>query len=230
MELRQYWQIIWRRAWIPALLVAVVGVASLLTSQPPPTSYSTSMRFTVRVKPQATVDQYNYDGYYEWLASEYMADDLTAVISSQAFATDVNRHLAEMGSGVQVPPGSIGGVTFGEKQHRVLRVNLNWGNDRELNDIAQAVLRAMEQDSVKYLNPPGAPEAIVQAIDPPTAPVANAPSLTQRLQFPVRILLALGIGLALTFVLDYLDDSVRNRAELEAMDVLVLGEVPQHKG
>ena len=157
MELLQYWLIVWKRAWIPALIVAVVGGASLLTMQTPPPSYSTSMRFTVRVKPQVDNTEYKYDGYYEWLASEYMADDLTAIVNSQVFAADVNRHLEEMGRSVQIPPGSIGGVTFGEKQHRVLRLTMTWGNAAELAEISEAVVRAMEEDSAKYLNPPGAP-------------------------------------------------------------------------
>ena len=227
MELKQYWLIFWRRAWIPALLVGVVAIASLLTMQTPPPSYSASMRFTVRVKPQTDLNAYNYDGYYEWLASEYMADDLTAIVNSQAFAADVNRRLEEMGSSVRIPPGSIGGVTFGEKQHRVLRLDLAWGDAAELSDISQAVVRAMEEDSVQYLNPPGAPGALVQAIDQPTSPIANSRSLTERLQLPVRLLLALGAGIALAFLLDYLDDSVRNRSELEAMGINVLAEVPK---
>ncbi|MCB0155007.1 MAG: hypothetical protein KDF65_09430 [Anaerolineae bacterium] len=227
MELKQYWLIIWKRAWIPILLLIVVAGVSLVTMQPTAPSYSTSMRFTVRVIPQAPPDTYNYDGYYEWLAAEYMADDLTAIVSSQAFAAEVNRHLSEGGSAVQLPPGSIGGVTFGEKQHRVLRLSLNWGNEAELTEIAQAVTTAMEEDSAKYLTPPGRLGATVQAIDQPGPPAANPPSLTERLQLPVRLLLALGVGLALTFLFDYLDDSVRGRMELEAMGIPVLGEVPK---
>jgi capsular polysaccharide biosynthesis protein len=227
MGLKQYGLIVWRRIWIPALLLVIVAGVSLLTLTTPPTTYSTSMRFTVRVQPQTTVtNEYTYDGYYEWLASEYMADDLTAIVSSQAFAADVNRHLAEMGSQVQLPPGSIGGVTFGEKQHRVLRLNLTWGDAAELADIAQAVLQAMEADSTKYLSPPGGATALVQAIDQPTPPVANPRSLTERLQLPIRLLLALGLGVALTFLLDYGDDRVRSKAEVEDLDIPVLGEVP----
>jgi capsular polysaccharide biosynthesis protein len=44
---------------------------------------------------------------------------------------------------------------------------------------------------------------------------------------PVRLLLALAAGIALVFLLDYLDDSVRGRSELEAMGIAVLAEVPK---
>jgi capsular polysaccharide biosynthesis protein len=227
MELKQYWQIIWKRAWIPALLLVVVAVASLLTGQTPPPTYSTSMRFTVGVKPQEVPDQYSYDSYYAWLSSEYLADDMTAIVSSQAFATDVNRRLAEMGSSVQIPPGSINGVTIAEKQHRILRLNLSWGNAAELTDIAQAIVRVMEEDSPKYLTQLGTPGALINVIDEPAPPAANPASLTQRLNLPVRLLLALAAGLALAFLLDYLDDSVRGRSELEALGIPVLAEVPR---
>jgi capsular polysaccharide biosynthesis protein len=228
MELKQYWQIIWRRIWIPLLLLGVVAGASLLTLRPAPTSYSTTMRFTVRVKPQPVdLAEYNYDGYYEWLASEYMADDLSAIVSSQAFATDVNRHLAELGSSLQIGAGSIGGITFGDKQHRVLRLDLSWNDPAELMQIAEATRLAMEQDSAKYLNPLSGPGALIQTIDQPHQPLARPRSLTERLQLPVRLLLALGAGLALTFLLDYLDDSIRGRGELEALGIPVLAEVPK---
>ncbi len=226
MELKQYWHIIWKRAWIPVLLLVVVGGISGLTRQTPPPVYSTGMRFTVGVKPQEIANQYNYDSYYAWLSSEYLADDMTAIVSSQAFADDVNHRLAEIGSPTQIPPGIIGGVTIAEKQHRILRLNLSWGNAAELADIARAVVLVMEQDSPKYLTQLGTPGALIHVIDQPSPPALNPPSLTQRLDLPVRLLLALAAGLALVFLLDYLDNSVRGRSDLEAMGISVLAEVP----
>lgn len=228
MELKYYWQIIWKRAWIPALLLVIVGLASLLTNQTPPITYSTSMRFTIRIEPQLLSNQFTYEGYYGWLASEYLADDLTAIVSSQAFAADVNRRLGELGSSLALPPGIISGVTVAEKQHRIIRLNASWPDAAELATIAQAMVLAMQQDSGKYLTNTGAPGgAVIALIDPPTPPAANPPSLTQRLNLPVRLLLALLAGLALTFLLDYLDDSVRGRSEVEAMGIPVLAEVPK---
>jgi capsular polysaccharide biosynthesis protein len=227
MELKQYAYIIWKRIWIPILLLLVVAGASLLTAQTPPASYSTTMRFTVGVRPQESAEQYSYDSYYAWLASECLVDDLTALVSSQAFAHDVNRHLQEMGSPVQIPPSSIGGVTIGGKQHRVLSLTATWGNPDELADIAQAIVATMEQDSTGYLAQLGTPGALINVIDEPSPPAANPLPLTERLDIPVRLLLALGAGLALTFLLDYLDDSVRGKGELEAMGIPVLAEVPK---
>jgi len=227
MELKQYASIVWKRIWIPILLVVVVGVVSLAMAKTPPTSYSTSMRFTVGVKPQELADQFNYDNYYAWLSSEYLVDDMTALVSSQVFANDVNRHLQEMGSTVQIPPSSIGGVTIGGKQHRILSLHVTWHNPDELAQIAQAIVATMEQDSSSYLAQLGTAGALIQVIDEPTPPGQNPLSLTQRLDLPVRILLALAVGIGLTFLVDYLDTSIRGRSELESMGIAVLAEVPK---
>jgi len=227
MELKRYWLIIWRRAWIPALLLIIVAGVSLLTDQTPPPAYSTTMRFSVGVKPQEVEGQYNYDSYYAYLASEYLADDMTAIVSSQAFAADINTRLEELGSAARIPPGVIGGVTIAEKQHRILRLNLTWGDPAQLADFSRAIVLVMQEDSPKYLTQLGTPGALIDVIDEPSPPAAAPPSLTQRLNLPVRLLLALAAGVALTFLLDYLDDSVRGRSELEALDIPVLAEVPK---
>jgi len=227
MVLRQYWQIIWKRAWISLLLVIVVAVVSLLARQTATPTYTTTMRFTVGVKPQEVADQYSYDSYYAWLSSEYLADDMTAIVQSQAFANDINARLAELGSEVRIPPGIIGGVTFGEKQHRILQLNASWGNPEELVDIGRAIVVVMEEDSPNYVTQLGTPGGLITAIDEPSPPAPNPPSLTERLDLPVRLLLALAAGLAIAFLLEYMDDSVRNRSELEEMGISVLAEVPK---
>jgi capsular polysaccharide biosynthesis protein len=46
------------------------------------------------------------------------------------------------------------------------------------------------------------------------------------MDLPIRLLLAFATGVALAFVLDYLDDSVRDRSELESAGCLVVAEIP----
>ncbi len=227
MELKRYGYIIWRRAWIPVLLAVGVLAITLLTRQTPPPTYTTTMRFTVGVKPQEIAGQYSYDSYYAWLSSEYLADDLTAIVSSQAFADDINRRLADRGSSVRIPPGIVSGVTVAEKQHRILRLNVSWGNAQELADISAAVVDVLQEDSPRYLAQLGTPGALIQIIDQPSPPAEVPPSLTQRLELPVRLGLALAAGVALAFLLEYLDDSVRDRSDLEALDLPVLAEIPK---
>ena len=151
----------------------------------------------------------------------------TALVGSQAFADDVNRHLQAMGSAVQIPPGSIGGVTIGGKQHRILDLTVTWATRTNWPILRRAIVATMEQDSTTYLAQLGTAGALIQVIDPPGPPGQNPQPLTQRLNIPVRLLLALAAGVALTFLLDYLDDSVRGKSELEAMGFKVLAEIPK---
>jgi len=230
MELRAYGRILRRRIWIPAALLIVTAAVSLLTAKPAPPRYTASLRFVVGVKPERVPDQFNYDGYYAGIASEFIADDLSVIVSSQAFAEDVNRHLAEMGSAVQIPPQLLSGITFGDKQHRILQVTITWDNPAQLQDIGEAITRAVEEDSPKYLAQLGSYDGLITVIDRPLSPAPVPPSLTQRLDLPVRLILALLAGVGLVFLLHYLDTSVQTAAELEAVGLPVLAQIPRRKG
>ena len=63
-------------------------------------------------------------------------------------------------------------------------------------------------------------------IDPPTISLVG-PSLRQRLDLPLRTILALVAGIGLAFLLDYLDDTIRGRTDIEALGLPILAEIPQ---
>jgi capsular polysaccharide biosynthesis protein len=223
MELKHYAHIIWKRVWIPLLLVVVTAAVSLLTRAVPPPSYSLTTSFSIGVTPKAVDDEYTFDGNYAWISSEFLADSLTELVGGQKFAGDVNAHLADMNSSARIPAGLIASET----KHRILRLSVSWGNPDELAEIGRAVGQAMQQDIIKYFPQAGASSIQITVIDVSGPHLANPQSLRQTLDLPIRIILALAAGIALTFLLDYLDDSVRGRAELEAMGISVLAEVPR---
>jgi capsular polysaccharide biosynthesis protein len=223
MELKQYARIVWRRLWIPIALLAIVAAVSLLTNQAPPPFYGLAQRFNIGVESQAVAQEYLYDGYYALVSSEYVADSLTEIASGQLFADDVNRHLAESGSALRLTPGTI----TAETKHRTLRVSLTWPNPEELDLIGQAIEQTMLQDVPGYFPQFSASSITVRTFDQSGPFLANPPSLRQRLDLPIRLVLALVAGIGLAFLLDYLDDSVRERSELEAMGLSVLAEVPK---
>lgn len=218
MELRQYWRIVLRRLWMVILLVAVVLGASLALRSPRPVLFQASMRFNVGLEPESKGgDYYSYDRYYAWLASEYLIDDLTEVVKSAAFAEAVSRELPDINFGA--------GTITADKKHRIMTVRIVWGNEEELRSIAEATVRVIQEQSGDFFGQLGDKEPDIRLIDPPS--IAPAPrSLKEKLDLPIRLILALLAGLALTFLLDYLDDTVRDRAELEAMGIEVLGEIP----
>lgn len=226
MELRAYWRIVQRRMWVVIGLVLLVAVVSLFLRESTPPVYQASLRFIVGVPPEPVRgDYYTYDRYYAWLASEYLADDFSEVVKSEAFADKVTARLEVAGLQAQIPAGAIQGATVAEKQHRILSMRITWGNPVELERIAQAAATTLQEDGAKFFGQLGEEQALIHLIDPPViTPIP--PSLRQRLDLPLRLLLALIAGLFLAFLIDYLDDSVRDVQELEESGFAVLGAIP----
>jgi capsular polysaccharide biosynthesis protein len=227
MELRQYWSIIWKRVWIPALLFGVVLVISLALRRPPPTQYQAWARVLVDVPPLEAVEGMGFDPRLTApQATEYLVDDFSLFVSSQAVAEAVSQRLA--GQGLQVPPGVIQSSTASEQVHRVVSVRVTWSDPDQALAILTAAVEVLQQEAPAYFGRLGLEEPRVTLFDGPgVSPLP--PSLTQRLDLPVRLLLALIAGVALCFLLDYLDDSVRGRQELEGMGIPVLAEVPARR-
>jgi capsular polysaccharide biosynthesis protein len=222
MELVHYWRILTRRWWLVAALLAVVLASYPLSASHPATAYTATMRFTVGLRPEPREGAYyTYDYYYTWLTAEYLVDDLSEVVRSSVFAQDVATT-----SGLAVSPGAIQGSTSAGKLHRILTVQVTWGQPDELERIANAVVTVMTTHADTYFAQLGTSSAVVAVIDPPSISAVGT-SLRQRLDLPLRLILALMAGVALAFLLDYVDDSVREAADLEAMGLVVLGRVPR---
>lgn len=227
MELRAYWKIIARRWWLPVGLALLVGLISLALQrpwQPRPVSYTANMRFNVGIKPERIPGVYTYDRYYTMLTSEYLVDDLGEIVRSQAFAGAVSARLA--GQGISVPAGAIGGATQPGKLHRIMTVGVTWPNEQDLRPIADAIAATLTESSSAFFAQFSMEEADIRLIDPPTFGVVGRPAREQ-LDLPLRVLLALAAGLGLAFLLDYLDRSIRERSEVEALGLTVLGEIPR---
>jgi capsular polysaccharide biosynthesis protein len=146
------------------------------------------------------------------------------IVRSQRFAGEVSRRLADQG--ISVPAGAIGASTQPGKLHRILTVNVSWGDPAQLQAIAEAVAATLTESSAEFFSQFSAEEADIRLIDPPVIAQVGRPAREQ-LDLPLRIALALVAGVALAFLLHYLDDYVRERADLEKLDIVVLGEVPR---
>jgi len=224
MELRQYWHIVWKRIWILALLLGIVLVVSLALYRPAAPQYQASARVLVDVPPLDVVEGLGFDPRLTApQATEYLVDDFSLFVSSQAMAEAVSQRLADQG--IQVPPGVIQSSTASEQVHRVVTVRATWSDPEQATAILEALIEALQQEAPAYFGRLGSEEPQVTLFDGPGVSLVP-PSLTQRLDLPVRLLLALIAGIALCFLLEYLDNSVGGREELEHMGIPVLTEVP----
>jgi len=224
MELRRYWNILIRRWWIVILLMLAALGSTLALSPAPATVYVASVRLTVGIRPEDGAGRfYTYDRYYAWMSAEYLADDLSEVVRSQTFAQAVAKRTA-----LPIPAGAIAGATMAGKTHRILTITVVWGDPDGARAIADGAVAELRENSATYLAQLGSENAQVHVIDEATVvPVSGG--LREQLDLPIRLGLALAAGVALAFLLDYLDDSVRDAAELEALGFTVLGQIPRRR-
>lgn len=230
MELREYWTILRRRWWLPVALAALVGLISLAQLrpwQPRAALYTASMRLLVGVLPAAEQDATAYDPrYYAWLTSEYLVDDFTEVVRSQLFAAQVSQRLQDQK--IEVPPGMIQGSAATGKLHRIITLSFTWPDAAQLEAIARAAADELTQNAAFYFQQLGTENAGVTLIDGPSVARVGV-SVREQVELPLRLVLALAVGIGLVFLLHYLDDSVRRPEELEALGLPVLGEIPRKK-
>jgi len=186
--------------------------------------YQATMRFMMGLEPEVkSGDYYAYDKYYTWLTAEYLVDDVSELVRSSAFARAVSDRLTN--AGINVPAGAIHGSTQAGQLHRVLTVSIIGGDSTQLADIANAVVAVLPGEITRHFAQVGTSGVYASLIDPPAIGLVGA-SLREKLDLPIRLFLALAAGIALAFLLDYLDDTVHTRQELEQGEINVLAEIP----
>jgi capsular polysaccharide biosynthesis protein len=126
---------------------------------------------------------------------------------------------------INVPAGAIQGSTQAGQLHRILTVSVTWADESQLGDIANTVAAILPGEIAKHFAQVGTSGVSASLVDPPAVGMVAA-SLREKLDLPLRLLLAVVVGVALALVLDYLDDTVRSRQELEESGVNVLAEIP----
>jgi hypothetical protein len=94
--------------------------------------------------------------------------------------------------------------------------------------IAEAVGAAVKDGGADYFPQLLGVEAEAVLIDGPGIGQVGR-SLRDKLDLPIRLFVALVAGVALAFLWDYLDDTVRDRGEVESLGVSVLAEIPGKK-
>jgi len=230
VELREYWAIVRRRWWLPVAATLVALVASSVVGLRGAAAYHTDMRIAVSTPPMADPTlQLHFDAtYYSNLNSEYLADDMSEFMHSEAFAGEVRRELAT-GRGLNVDVNTIVNSTRTKKTHRFIDVTIVSATAEDGKEIAESVSRIMN-DSARlaiYLKALSAYTTQLTVISPPDTHRANTiPGLIS--EIGLRTVIGLLIGIALAFLLDYLDTSVRTRDEAEDLLRLpVLGEIPR---
>ena len=219
MELRHYWKVFKRRWLIVLIPAAIVLAIGLLTYRPPVPVYNVGVRFLVAQTP-APESNTDEQRYYNWLTSEYIVNGLTDWVRGNEFATAVSAQLAAQD--IAIPPGAI--QVFPDNARSMLTLSMNHTSTPELAAMIEAVTTVLiQQNALPQL---GGEKVEIVPLDQPHINQIP-PGLRAQLDLPLRILLALGIGVGLALLAEYLDPTIRDRDELIALDLDILGEIPK---
>lgn len=229
MELREYGRILWRRWWFIVLLPLLAGIFSFLTApgegEPPPITYVYEVEYSVSFTP---LDMSEYPQEQDARlsavqASEYIADDLTEIFMGSKFAEFVQQYMRR-----ETSTAAIGQAVRTAKAHRLVIIVMRAFTAEEVEELAEAVKLAVENDLTPFLNDLWKLEELRLELTDDSGVFTESPPLTEESSnIALRILLALIAAIAITFGLEYLDDSIRSREEAEELVGRVLGEIPK---
>ena len=227
MELRAYWKVLKRR-WllilVPALVVLAVGLA---TYTPPPPAYNVGVRFIVGQLPAAAAALEDEERLANWQASEYVVNGLTDWAHGLKFAQMVSERLAAQG--IEVPASTIMSGLHADNTRSMMQLSLTYGGDPDvLRAMMLAAIDVLQTENGNALPQLAGTPATLLVLDEPVVNLISA-GIRHQLDLLLRLILALGAGLGLAFLVEYLDPTLRGREELEELSLPVLGEIPRHK-
>ncbi len=223
MELKEYWQVIARRAWIIIGLTLVALVVSWMATTSISATYGATMRLAMKPQTEQRSDQfYSYDEYYAYVASEYLVDDIIEVIESQAFRDELLSSL--QGKVTSLPDKAI----EGKKAHRILIVNVTAGSREAVQLVSDAIAKALTEPGNTYFANLSSQNPVVTLVDPPRATLVGEGR--KYLDVGLRTALGLIAGIGLAFLLEYLDNTIGTARQAEQSTGLpILGEIPRRR-
>jgi capsular polysaccharide biosynthesis protein len=205
MELKMFLQIV-RRRWLIIIIVPVLVsafVAFQERSHDP--IYTTTVRASVIRHPDPSLS--SEDAYYNYVASEFAIDDLVEAVRGNVFAdaVAVRAQSGPADAAHQDHPASI----HAERRHRIMDIHVESRDAATAERVGRAAASELEEHAFEYLGLTAAESsAIVQIIQRPGA--ASPDSGRHRLLLLIQIVAALGAGVLLAFLIDYLDDSLHD--------------------
>ena len=223
MEFRAYWRVLKRR-WlivlIPAILVLAIG---LITYDRPDTSYNAGIRFIVGQKPSPLAVDSDEERLANWRTSEYIVSTLSTWVRSGQFAELVRDSLGKEGIGV--PAQSIQGGIITDDARSILTVSLTFNDPVILERILDTAAVVLINENNQGLPQLGGETAELVQLD---EPIVNrvSPGILNQLDLPFRIGLAIAVGVLLALFVDYIDPTIKDGRELEAIGLEIIGAIP----
>lgn len=271
MELKQYWNVIWKRRWLVLAVLLLVGIASAAILFTTERSFETDVWFITRQnniedtagRPVSIEGQVivTFDrNYYRWFGSEFLVDDYTQITESDAFAASVldvmrnqffpNQVMEDLNNQAQaeglpmrgeedanrlraaIAPLSVAAVKSSissDRRHRELHLTITAPSAELAKAIADASAVVLTEARIKPIRGQMLDDKAVFAQIARVGMQNIASSRSKDiLNAIIRLIVGLVAALALAFLLEYLDDSVRDERDARrVLDVPVIGTIPR---
>ncbi len=238
LELLTLLNFILRRWWliaIPAAITLLWSLPAIPDAISPPETYGASIRFTAAAPPDAanatavpensTSGTYEDTAYVPWLASEYVVVNMPQWVTSSNFANEVSATLLS-DHNLDISADDLRPAFAADSARSIFVVYFGWGNEAELEKIAAATITVLQTRNQQYFPQFAYAPAQIVPLDEIDV-VRTVPPMTARLNPFIRMVIGLAAGLGLAALAEYLDDSVREKADLEKLGLEVLGSIPR---
>lgn len=220
MELHTLLKILKRYWYFVVIPPVLVGLFTLITYRAPAPGYAATLRFSVGYAPDTQTTSLYDRNYPAWLTSEYIAGGLSDWAKTGDFAQAVAQ-----AAGGNVTPGEVAGAIVSDHLRSIVVLYLNGGDAEKLAAIGAAAIQVLQTRNSVVFPQNGAGATVTPLDEVVVAPAP--PALRARLDIPIRLTLGLALGAALAFAAYYFDPRLRDRAEVEALGLSVIGEIPK---
>ena len=233
MDLWQYFQIIRRSWWLVLGLPLLVALVTALLWVVGPIRYGTEVTMLVTQRPiatnQPTVTLPDYNNFNSWAASEYIVDDLLQLVSTRRFAQDIVGYVKQQHN-QDLDVEEVQEGLEAERKHRTVYLAVEAAQSDQVMWIADGAVAMLQQNGLAYWDRSDSAELGVSVLEQPERAerVNNLTALA--LDLVIRTLLALLLALGIAFLRHYLDQTLRQRHDVEALGLDLVGAIPVAKG
>lgn len=225
MDFRQLTKAVKRWWWIGIIPVIVVLLYVGISYKKPSVTYQVAMRFAAGSEPANTLSD-DYDRYYAWLSSEYIANGLADIATSDSFATGISKALSEQG--MEIPPAVVRNAIASDNTQSTVFIYVTWYDPTQAVELAKVISAVLINSGPVYYPQMSKIGPVARLIDTPTAYPLPVPLRAQLIGPAIRIGLAAALGFGLILLAFTLDPTIREVDELVARNLPYLGSIPKH--
>lgn len=265
MELRQYWNVIWRRRWLVLAIVLLSALGSAAMAFTAKRSYETETWFATRQENRegevgGSVDiqgqvVFTFDrNYYRWFGSEFLVDDYTLIAQSDAFANSVlqtlreepaimdfmeqdkqagrtdDQKIAQLKADIaKLRPIDVKNSIGADRRHRNLHLTITGGTPELTKAIADSAAVVLTGSRIKpVMGEMVDDHARFWQMDAASFDNIESSRNKEIINAVTRAVMGIVAALAIAFLLEYLDNSVRDERDAQrVLELPVLGAIPR---